>query len=232
MAMAPAGSEQLSLAIEPAEQPTSLPRLRPMKPQLGAAPFDDDEWFFEPWWPGTPALAYVTPDGLRLQIDHLADPAACFPELADLTGQFAAPELIVVATLLVLDDEGRPDAELLRRRLEDDASRAGSPALVCSDLLHVGQRSLLGLPFAERRAELGRQLRDGDSCVTSRGLRGEGTTLAQAVAAMGLSEIGARQLTARYRPGTADPAWLRLPIAEEPATTTRPLITLLQRLPL
>ncbi|CAN5715287.1 hypothetical protein BH23CHL7_BH23CHL7_21200 [soil metagenome] len=231
--MARTGSEQLSLAIEPAEQPTSLPRsLRPMKPVLGHAPFDDDEWFFEPWWPGTPALAYVTPSGLRLQIDHLADPASCFPELADLGRQFATPELIVESTLLVLDDEGRPDGDLLRRRLTDARDRAGWPALVCSDLLYFGHRSMLDVAFAERRAELGRQLSDGDACVVSRGLRGEGTTLAQAVASMGLTEIGARRMTARYRPGTTDENWLRLPVAEEPAPTTRPLLALLQRLPL
>jgi bifunctional non-homologous end joining protein LigD len=231
VAVAAAGSEQLSLAIEPADG-TGLPRLRPMAPQAGGAPFDDDEWFFEPWWPGTPALAYVADGRLSLQIDHLADPGACFPELDGVAGQFGPVPVIVEATLLVLDDDGRPDADLLRERLADESSRVGTPALVCSDLLHVGSQPLTGRPFAERRAELGRRLRDGDRCVVSRGLRGEGTTLAQAVAGMGLSEIGARRLTARYRPGSTDTSWLRLPVDEEPAPITRPLLALLQRLPL
>jgi bifunctional non-homologous end joining protein LigD len=228
-----AGAEQLSLAIDQPASPATLPRLRPMKPLVSSAPFDDESWFFEPWWPGTPALVYVANGDLQLQIDHLADPRSCFPELGDAAEQFdARGGAIVEGTLLVLDDAGRPDAELLRRRLSESGGRAGSPALVCSDLLHVGPQSLIQRPFAERRAELARLLRDGDACVVSRGVRGEGTTLAQAVAQMGLAEIGARRLDARYRPGAADGSWLRLPVAEEPQQPTRPLLALLQRLPL
>jgi bifunctional non-homologous end joining protein LigD len=224
--------EQLALAIEPAEKTTALPRLRPRRPIAGDAPFDDDEWFFEPWWPGTPTLVYVQDGRLQLEVEHLADARAAFAELSGLAGQFSSDRLIVEATLLVLDEEGRPDAELLRGRLVQPDRRDGTAALVCTDLLHRGERSLLGLPFAERRALLGRELRDGDQCVISRGLRGEGTTLAAAVAAMGLTEISARQLTARYRPAAADDAWLRLPVQQAPATSTRPLLALLQRLPL
>jgi bifunctional non-homologous end joining protein LigD len=226
------GAEQLALAIEPAATTTALPRLRPRQPITADAPFDDGEWFFEPWWPGAPALVYVEGGTLRLQVEHLADAGTAFAELGPLAGQFSSDRLIVEATLLVLDDEGRPDAELLRERLAYPEVRDGTPALVCTDLLHRGERSLLALPFAERRALLGRELRDGDQCVTSRGLRGEGTTLAEAVASMGLTEISARLLTARYRVGAADEAWLRLPVHETPAPQTRPLLALLQRLPL
>ena len=54
---------------------------------------------------------------------------AAFPELASIGGQFADDQLIVDGTLLVLDDEGKPDADLLRRRLADPATRDGTPAL-------------------------------------------------------------------------------------------------------
>lgn len=226
------GAEQLALAIEPAANTTALPRLRPRRPISGDAPFDDEDWFFEPWWPGAPALVYVEDGRLRLAIEHLADAGTSFAELGPLAGQFASDRLILEATLLVLDDEGRPDGELLRERLAYPEVRDGTPALVCSDLLHRGESSLLALPFAERRVRLASELRDGDQCVVSRGLRGEGTTLAEAVAAMGLTEIGAKLLAARYRPGTADEAWLRLPVHETPAAQTRPLLALLQRLPL
>jgi bifunctional non-homologous end joining protein LigD len=231
MAVASAG-EQLSLAIDSATPGVGLPRLRPMRPVAGSAPFDDDEWFFEPWWPGTPALGYVEDGRLRLQIEHLADPEACFPELRPLDHQLGGRQMIVECTLLVLDEDGRPDAELLRRRLAQPDGAAGWPALVCSDLLHLDGRALLDLPFAQRRAEMSSLIQDGELCVVSRGLRGEGTTLAQAVARMGLTEIGARRLTGRYRPGSTDDSWLRLPVAEEPASQTRPLLTLLQKLPL
>jgi bifunctional non-homologous end joining protein LigD len=225
------GAEQLPLAIEPA-QASALPRLRPRRPLVGVAPFDDDEWLFEPWWPGATALVYVEGGRLRVVVEHLADPSSAFAELEPCARQFASRQLIAEGTLLVLDDEGRPDAELLRERLAYPEVQDGTPALVCADLLQLGERSLLGMPFAERRAMLARELSDGDQCVVSRGLRGEGTTLAEAVAAMGLNEISARRLTARYRPGVVDDAWLKLPVRETPASETRPLLALLQRLPL
>ena len=226
------GAEQLSLEIENSAAGDGLPDLRPMLPQAVDAPFDDPDWFFEPWWPGASALAYLDGGRVRLQIGHLADPREAFPELAAISGQFRADRLIVEGSLLVLDDEGRPDAELLRRRLADTGARDGSPAFVASDLLHLGGRPLLSDPFGERRERLTGQLTDGDHCVVSRGLRGEGLTLAEAISAMGFGEISARLLAGRYRPGQRDGSWLRLPVIEAPATHTRPLLAVLQRLPL
>jgi bifunctional non-homologous end joining protein LigD len=223
---------QLTLEIDAAPPITALPRLTPMSPVAGPAPFDDDEWFFEPWWPGASAIVYVELGQARLQTEDLADPNAAFPELAGMGGQFAGGRLIVQGTLLVLDENGWPDAELLRRRLAEGRAQHGSAAFVTSDLLWLGSQSLMAQPFADRRAQLTRQLRDGDNCVVSRGLRGEGITLATAAASMGIGEISARRLSGRYRPGIADDAWLRLPVTEAPVPATRPLLTLLQRLPL
>jgi len=230
--MPDANADQLSLAIDAGGSTTTLPRLRPMLPINGERPFDDPAWFFEPWWPGTPALLYLEAGSVTLSAGHLADPGAAFPELAGIGAQFAADRLIVEGSLLVLDADGRPDAELLRRRLAEPSTRAGTPAFVCSDLLQRDDRALVTLPFEVRRAQLAGLIEDGDACVISRGLVGEGVTLAAAVASMGLAEISARLLAGRYRPGQQDDAWLRLPVIEAPAPQTRPLLTLLQRLPL
>jgi bifunctional non-homologous end joining protein LigD len=203
-----------------------------MLPVALDAPFDDHDWFFEPWWPGTSALAWVTDFQARFQIEHLADPSAAFPELADMGADFGHDQLIVEGTLLVLDDEGRPDAELLRRRLASPGVRDGTPAFVASDLLYDLGSSLLALPFEERRARLGGVLTDTERTVVSRGLRGEGLTLAEAVASMGMAEISGRRLAARYLPGVRDENWLRMPVVAAPIAPTRPLLALLQRLPL
>lgn len=225
-------SGQLTLDIDAPPAPASLPRLAPTSPVAGPAPFDDDEWFFEPWWPGAPAIVYVESGSVHIQTEHLADPNAAFRELGGISAQFAASRLIVQGALLVLDADGRPDAELLRHRLAEGRAEHGSAAFVASDLLWLGSQSLVGQAFEDRRAQLTRQLSDGDNCVVSRGLRGEGTTMAAAAASMGIGEISARRLSGHYRPGTADDDWLRLPVSEAPVPTTRPLLTLLQRLPL
>jgi bifunctional non-homologous end joining protein LigD len=203
-----------------------------MLPMAGERPFDDPDWFFEPWWPGASTLAYIEDGRVRLQTEHLADPLEAFPELSAIAAQFVDDGLIVEGALLVLDDEGRPDAELLRSRLAGHAERRGVAALVASDLLYASGRPQFDLPFEERRRRLARVLTDGDRCVISRGLRGEGTTLAEAISSMGLGEISARLFGAAYRPGARDDSWLRIPLVEEPVAPTRPLLYLLQRLPL
>lgn len=203
-----------------------------MSATAGAPPFDDEGYFFEPWWPGARAFAFADGGRLRLQIDHLADPLSTFPELEVIGTQLAADGVVLDGTLLVLDDEGRPDTELLRRRLADPAARGGEAAFVASDLLWVGGEELSERPFQERHARLGDVLRDGRLCVVTRGLRGEGVTLAEAVASMGLSAVSARRLAGGYHGGDAGDDWLRLPVIETPAPVTRPLLVLLNRLPL
>lgn len=227
------GGEQLSLHIVETDHTTSSRRrLRPMLPLVGEEPFDDPAWFFEPWWPGTAALAHIEKGRLQLATEHLTDPLEAFPELAAIDGQFRDSGLIVEGTLLVLDDEGRPDTELLRDRLSTPGDRTGTPAFVASDLLQLDDQPLLALPFDRRRELLAEQLSDGELCVINRGLRGEGLTLADAVASMGLREISARLLSARYRPGQQDGSWLRLPVRQATVVPARPLLAVLQRLPL
>jgi bifunctional non-homologous end joining protein LigD len=225
--------DQLELSIEaPGASSRSLPNtLRLAQPAQGGLAFDDPDYFFEPWWPGTRALLYLEGGHLRLQTEHLADPLDRFPELADLAAHFAGDGLIVDGTLLVLDGDGRPDTDLLRRRLADPDDGEGHAAFVASDLLYRDGLPL-GARFDERRRQLTGLMHDGDWCVLARGVRGDGETLAEAVASLGLSELSGRRLSARYRPGTGGDAWLRLSIRDEPAPERRPLLALLQRLPL
>lgn len=195
------------------------------------APFDDDDYFFEPWWPGARTFAFVEGGRLRLQTEHLGNPLGIFPELAVIATQLQADGVVLDGTLLVLDAEGRPDSDLLRRRLAESGG-LGTGAFVASDLLWVDGAPVVDQPFERRRQRLGSVLHDGDLCVASRGLRSEGVTLASAVASMGIEAVSARCLSGTWRPGNAGDDWLRLPVNETPAAETRPLLVLLQRLPL
>ena len=226
-------ADQLTLAFDAVRGERGLPTsLRPMVAADGGLAFDDDDYFFEPWWPGARAFAFVEESRLRLQTEHLADPLAAFPELRVICEQLEIDGVVLDGTLLVLDHDGRPDAELLRERLAHPESGSGTGAFVASDILWRDGRDLTALPFETRRRQLSTTLRDGDLCVVSRGLRGEGLTLAAAVAAMGLDALSARRLAARWSPGDAADGWLRLSVVETPAAETRPLLVLLQRLPL
>jgi bifunctional non-homologous end joining protein LigD len=224
--------EQLDLPI-PTEDGGGLPvRLAPMQPAEGTAPFDDPAYLFEPWWPGVRAQAWV--DGgrvIRLRAEGMADALSSFGELAaELPERLMEDGVVLDGWLLALDEGGWLDADLLRRRLAGDPS-AGRPGFVACDLLWSGGAAWHGRRFALRRERLEELLRDGDRCVVSHALLGEGTLLAEALARFGITAISARRLDARYRFGAAGDAWLRVPIA--PAERTeRPRLALIQRLPL
>lgn len=223
--------ERLELEI-PAAGDTLPPRIASMRPTAGIGPFDDPEYLFEPWWPGLRAVAWVEDGRLaRLQVEGLADAMAAFGELAEeLPAQLMDSAAILEGWLLVLDEGGWLDTDLLRRRLGGDLG-AGRPALVACDLLWSGGASLQRRPFAARRERLEAVLPDGDRCVVGHALRREGTLLAEALKRFGFAALSARRLSARYRSGAAGDAWLRLPITPV-VPTERPRLALIQRLPL
>lgn len=203
-----------------------------MQATAGIGPFDDAGFLFEPWWPGVRALAWVEGARItRLQVDGLADAMAAFSELVDeLPRQLLEDEVILDGSLLVLDEGGWLDGDLLRRRLAGERG-AGRPAFVASDLLWSAGASLQRRPFAARRERLEAILPDGDRCVVGHALRGEGTLLSEALRRFGFTGLSARRLDARFRSGAAGDAWLRLPMVPI-VPSERPRLALIQRLPL
>jgi len=227
--------DQLKLPLPEESADRRLPaRIRPMEAVAVDAPFDDPEYFFEPWWPGARALAFVESGRLRMQVSGLSDPIAAFPELGDLPQQVVGEGVVLDGTLLVLDEEGRPDAELLRARLtggQPGEMDAGRPAYVASDLLWSEGVSWSRRPFAARRDRLTAVLPAGDRVIVGRGYVHDGTLVAEALAALGIEGLSAKRLSARYRPGPGRDAWLRAPILP-PEPRPRPTLALILRLPL
>jgi len=239
-------SDQLSLPLEGPASGSRLPeRIAPMQATTVDAPFDDPDFYFEPWWPGVRAFAMAEGGRLRLQVAGLSDALAAFPELAELPRQLTQDGVVLDGTLLVLDDDGRPDGGLLRRRLGRGPGPAGGrdgrgatgrgatgrPAYVASDLLWCGGASLMRRTFAARRDQLTTVLPPGDRAIAGHGYPREGTLVAEALATLGLEGLSARRLDARYRRGPAGDAWLRAPVVP-PEPRPRPTLALLLRLPL
>lgn len=223
----------LPLGSSASAHPTLPARLPFPVPTEGGAPFDDDERFFEPWWPGALGLLRREGDRVELRTEHLSDPLAAFPELRAMATRLEADGVVVEGTLLALDREGRPDPRLLRRHLSGgSATEPAEGAFVASDLAYLEGRSVARLPFVERRRRLAAVLPEWPSCVLSRGLVGEGVTLGRAVASLGLAAISARRLDGRWHAGPAGDDWLRLRVTEPLSLPTRPFLVLLERLPL
>lgn len=230
-------AEQLPLAALPAEPADAdrgrrLPaRISAMQPSEADAPFDAADYLFEPWWPGTRALAFAERGRLRLQVAGLADAEAAFPELREVLDQLAEDGVVLDGTLLVLDGEGRPDQDLLRARLDGRQVRAGRAAYVASDLLWAGGEPVTRRTFGVRRDWLGAILAPGDRITVGHGYPRDGTLVADALAQLGIEGLSARRFSARYRAGPAGDAWVRAPVSPaEPRP--RPTLALILRLPL
>jgi bifunctional non-homologous end joining protein LigD len=230
-----------------------------MEATAGDEPFDDPDFLFEPWWPGARAFAFVEAGHLRMQVAGLADPMTAFPELGDLPSQVLGDGIVLDGTLLVVDELGRPDGDLLRRRLGGSKARAGRPAAadragegpgaaggpraldapahpgrpayVASDLVWSDGVSWARRPFRARRDRLTAVLPAGDRVIVGRGYVNEGTVVAEALTALGIEGLSARRLSARYRAGRAGDAWLRVPLVP-PEPRPRPTLALILRLPL
>ncbi len=225
------------LPLEFAAGGSRLPeRIVPMRPTDGAGPFDDPRYFFEPWWPGIRAFVLVEDGRVRLRAEALADPLPVFPELVGVAGLMRSDGVVLDATLMVLDARGRPSRALLDRRLTGGSSPAGADlpgtaALVAGDLLYLDGVSLAERPFGERRGELAALLEPSPWCLAGRGFVGDGTTVADALGALGFRALSARRLDARLRAGPAGDSWYRVPVVAEPRELP-PLLAVFRRLPL
>jgi bifunctional non-homologous end joining protein LigD len=238
--------EQLPLEFGPTT--SRLPeRVTPMRPTDGEGPFDDAGYFFEPWWPGIRAIVLVERGNVRLRAEALGDPTAAFPELAGIAQLVRGDGVAMDATLMVLDARGRPSRTLLERRMRGGATAAagaggsgtaagstaggGSAALVASDLLYLEGVSLAARPFGERRGELAALLAPSPWCLAGRGFVGDGTTVAEALGALGFRALSARRLDAPLRSGPAGEAWYRVPVVAAPRELP-PLLAVFRQLPL
>ena len=194
------------------------------------AAFDDPAYLFEPWWPGARAIAFCERGTLRLQVAGMADALAAFPELIPMPEQLSEDGVVLDGTLLVLDDAGRPDPDLLRARLAGHG-QPGRPAYVAGDMLWSGGQPVVARSFGVRRRWLEAILTPGDRVTVGRAYVGDGTLVAEALASLGIDGLSARLLSARHRAGPAGDAWLRASLVA-PEPRPRPPLALILRLPL
>jgi bifunctional non-homologous end joining protein LigD len=246
-------SDQLALPLDDAaDRLPDLPDLRPMQARPLPDPFDSPDHLFEPWWGGARTLILVGPGAtagsgaIRVIDDGGTDRSSVLPELAGTAVRLAARSAILDGELVVVDEDGRADAEALAERL---AGTPGRPAaFLAFDLLHLDGRSLLDQPLVRRREALRRILRAGDEVVAVPAIATEGRALFDAIVAQGLAGMMARQRQSPYLPGTRSRLWRFIParvgtipaaeLASAPsepagsASATAPVLAMISRLPL
>jgi bifunctional non-homologous end joining protein LigD len=213
-------------------------------------PFDSDEHVFEPSWGGCRALAFIDLDAadrrprLRLLDEAGRDMAPHLPELTstipDLVGDLPA---ILDGELVMPDRDGRMDHDALEARLAGGKAKGFSPVYLVFDLLWAAGMPIIAQPLLRRREHLARIVRPGAELVVLPGVVRDGLDLYFAVAQQGLRGVTARHLRSPYLPGRRSDLWRWIPtrpgeiplrlLPDPPDTTVpRPVLALIQRLPL
>lgn len=147
--------------------------LAPMLPRMGWLPADaDGAYAFEFKWDGVRTLAYVEDGAVELRNRNGHAVTHQYPELKAL--QVNGARAVLDGEIVALNERGRPDFELLQRRLASDAlgtiarnMRAVPITYMIFDVLFL-DAPLLDRPYLQRRDLLERLELHGSHWCTPR----------------------------------------------------------------
>jgi bifunctional non-homologous end joining protein LigD len=211
----------------PGSRPLARPAfVEPMLATPSAAPFDGDDWLFEPKWDGYRLQAIVTDGRVALRTRNRNDAGRQLPELVGAPTWLAAPEAIVDGEVVALDPEGRPDFGLLQARLgggfsasdlpvspESRAAGAAAPLVFMAfDLPWCAGRSYLEVALEERKEILRLVLREHPRVRFGGHVARDGVAFFAAAAAQGIEGVMAKHRRSRYEAGRRSTAWLKLKV--------------------
>ena len=193
----------------------------PMFARAGDVPKPERDYSFEVKWDGVRAIAYVQPGRLRLESRNLNDITDAYPEVRGLIAQLGMREAVLDGEIVAFEYSDshppRPSFERLQRRMHVTAPSsvrrlaASTPVVYAIfDLIHLDGRSLMGLPYVERRASLEALELGGAAWRVPAAHPGEGKALLAATAEQGLEGVVAKRLDSRYEPGRRGGAWVKV----------------------
>jgi bifunctional non-homologous end joining protein LigD len=217
-----AGAEKdwLIHRMDPPDDPERRPmpeHVVPMLARLGELPADSSGYAFEIKWDGVRAILYAAPGHVRLESRNLNDITARYPELRAIGRALGSHEAVLDGEVVAFDEHGRPSFQRLQSRMHLASDRLVRQKMrdvpvvyVAFDLLHLDGRSLMDLPYTERRAALDRLALEGPSWQTPADFRGDGRALLELSRARGLEGVVAKRLDSRYEPGRRGDAWIKV----------------------
>jgi bifunctional non-homologous end joining protein LigD len=206
-AVPPARAATVTVPLSPmlASSATALERRTLTEDGAGG----DAQWAFEMKWDGYRALAVVeaTPDGgrrVRLLSRTGQDLTGEYPELEPLAAQVDGELPVVLdGEIVALDSRGRPDFRRLQRH-------TGTVDLMVFDVLQAGDRSLVRVPYDERRTALGEVLHAQAPVHVPPAFDGDVDAALATSLQLGLEGVMAKRLTSSYTAGRRSRQWLKL----------------------
>jgi ATP-dependent DNA ligase len=143
--------------------PMDLPVNPPVPPMLAkpVAAIPGGDYVFEPKWDGFRSIIFRDGDEVEIGSRNERPMTRYFPEMVDAFLALLPPRCVIDGEIIVPDKTGTQlDFEALQQRIHPAESRVRmlstqTPAhFVAFDLLALGDESLMGRPFSERRAAL------------------------------------------------------------------------------
>lgn len=191
----------------------------PMLATLGVMPTHAEQFGFEVKWDGYRALARW--DGRRLMLcsRNGLDLAPRFPEVVPL-GKALRQPVVLDGELVALDNAGRPSFSALQTRMpRPRAVRSGRTwdpdrftlHYMVFDLLHLGRKPTMRLPYADRRSLLESLALAGPAWQTPP-THPDGAALLALMRQTKQEGVIAKRLTSTYQPGQRSPDWIKIKV--------------------
>ncbi|WP_113700057.1 non-homologous end-joining DNA ligase [Nonomuraea lactucae] len=196
-----------------------LPTYHPMLAQLGTLPPPAQHhlWSAEMKWDGVRGLAYVEAGALRLMSRNSKDVTLAYPELYPMAGAVGGRDVVLDGEIVAFDDAGRPSFGALAPRMHQrspakvaELVKAVPVTYMIFDVLHVDDRSVVRLPYDERRELLERLVTPGFRWQTPVSFRGDPRAALDASRALGLEGVVVKRRDSHYRPGRRGPEWTKV----------------------
>lgn len=191
----------------------------PMLATAGPLPREDEQeaFTFELKWDGIRAVLHWDGAAVRFETRNLRDVSVAYPELAAIGEKLGGEPLVLDGEIVAFDDQGLPSFQRLQERMHvADARTAADKAgrvptcWLAFDVLHVGERSTMALPWTERREILETLAVAGPSWATPPTFRGAGTDTLAAARQRGMEGVVAKRMTSTYVPGARSRDWVKV----------------------
>lgn len=168
--------------------------------------FDHPEWVFEVKWDGYRAIAEVRNGTVSLYSRNGISFEKKFPSVVDALRKFGG-EAILDGEIVVVDDQGMPDFQLLQHYQE---SGGGYLLYYVFDLLYFQGHDLTSLPLIRRKELLKRILPTSPKVRLSDHVVKEGVLFYRVSRERGLEGIVAKHAGSVYETGSRSREWLKV----------------------
>lgn len=185
----------------------SMPHgITPMLATMVKEPFDHPDWIFEVKWDGYRAVAEIRDGAVSLYSRNGIPFEKKFYPVAESLRKFGF-EAVLDGEIVVVDDQGRPDFQLLQHYRE---SGSGHLLYYVFDLLYFQGHDLTGLPLLRRKELLKKILPALPKIRFSDHVEGEGILFYQVSKKQGLEGIIAKHGGSTYEAGRRSRQWLKI----------------------